>query len=109
MPKYVHVPRSESLQVVMNGCERCGGFPQTVGAIDGTHIPVIKPLVSGPGDFNRKGHYSVIMQAVVDFRGKFVDANIGWPGKCMLQGHWLILLCTSRQELVISSLIGPVT
>ena len=31
--------------------------------------------------FNCKCHYSALMQAVVDFRGLFMDINIGWPGK----------------------------
>ena len=48
MPKYVCVPQSGSLQEVIDGFERRWGFPQTVGASDGTRIPVIKPLEVGP-------------------------------------------------------------
>ena len=52
-----------------------------MGAIDGTHIPIIKPDNNPSDCFNRKGFYSIIMQAVVDSRGLFLDAYIGWPGK----------------------------
>ena len=57
------------------------GFPQVPGAIDGTHIPIIS-LQENPSDYyNLKGFHSIIMQAVVDFRGLFLDTYIGWPGK----------------------------
>ena len=43
-------------------------FPNTFGAIDGTHIPITAPL-DGSRDFhNRKGWASVILQAVCDDR-----------------------------------------
>ena len=49
------------------------GFPQTAGAIDGTHIPIVKHHESASDYYNRKGYYSIQMQAVV------VDIYIGWP------------------------------
>ena len=52
-----------------NGFETERGFPQVVGAIDGTHIPIICPQERGSDYYNRKGYYSVIMQAVVDYQG----------------------------------------
>ena len=52
-----------------------------MGAIDGTHVLIIKPDNNPSDYFNRKGFYSIIMQAVVDSRGLFLDAYIGWPGK----------------------------
>ena len=65
----------------MIGWSCFAGFPQVVGAIDGTHIPILKPQESPSDYYNRKGFYSVIMQAVVSSRGYFFDVNIGWPGK----------------------------
>ena len=81
MPRYVRIPSDASLREIIDGFQRRWGFPQTVGAIDGTHIPILKPQESAADYYNRKGYYSVIMQAVVDFRGLFMDVNIGWPGK----------------------------
>ena len=81
MPKYVHIPEGNSLREVICGFEERWGFPQTVGAIDGSHMPILKPNDSASDYYNRKGYYSILMQGVVDFRGVFIDVNIGWPGK----------------------------
>ena len=81
LPKCVRLPQNEYLRQTLNGFQSRWGFPQTVGAIDGTHIPIMCPLDSGTDYYNRKGYYSMLMQAVVDFRGIFIDVNIGWPGK----------------------------
>lgn len=82
IPKYVTVPKGEQMSINVEGFEARWGFPQTAGAIDGTHIPILKPKGnSGPDYYNRKGFYSIVMQAVVDFRGRFMDIYLGWPGK----------------------------
>ena len=79
--RFVQIPSGECLDEDIAGFEQERGFPQTVGAIDGTHIPIICPKESGSDYYNRKGFYSVIMQAVVDYQGLFVDIYVGWPGK----------------------------
>ena len=81
MHKYVHVPNTDILQEIVNGFESQWGFPQAVGAIDGSHIPIIKPLQSASDYYNRKGYYSILIQGLVDYRGLFMDVIIGWPGK----------------------------
>ena len=79
--KYVKIPKGDKLKELVENFELTKGFPQAVGAIDGTHILIIHPEQS-PADYcNRKGYYSIIMQGVVDFRGVFMDVYIGWPGK----------------------------
>ena len=40
MPAYVRVPDHHDLKVVMDELENRWGLPQTVGAIDGSHIPI---------------------------------------------------------------------
>ena len=81
LPRYVHFPEGTRLREVVDGFEACWGFPQVAGAIDGTHIPIISPQENPSDYYNRKGFHSIIMQAVVDFRGLFLDTYIGWPGK----------------------------
>ena len=76
LAKYVHFPQGESLRDIIAGFKHKWGFPQTVGAIDGTHIPIVKPQESGADYYNRKGYYSILMQAVVDFRCLFLDIYI---------------------------------
>ena len=72
MSKYVKMPQDEHLREVIDGFERRWGFPQTVGAIDGTHMPILKPQDSASDYFNRKGYYSILTQAVVDYKGFFL-------------------------------------
>lgn len=80
MSLYVRVPSADGLKVVIDGFENRWGFPQTCGA-DRSHIPILKSKESASDYYNRKGYYSITMQAVVDFRGIIIDINIGTPGK----------------------------
>nr|XP_048681303.1 uncharacterized protein LOC125624539 [Caretta caretta] len=57
------------------------GFPNCGGAIDGTHIPILAPAHLASEYVNRKGYFSMVLQALVDHRGCFIDINAGWPGK----------------------------
>ena len=81
LPQYVRIPQGDKLKEITDGFETFWGFPQAAGAIDGSHIPIVHPDESASDYYNRKGYYSVIMQAMVDFRGLFMDVYIGWPGK----------------------------
>jgi hypothetical protein len=56
------------------------GFPQCIGAIDGTHIPIAKPK-NNPTDYiNKSFTYSLNVQAVCDFKYQFLNVDISWPG-----------------------------
>ena len=55
-------------------------IPQTVGAIDGTHIEINSPTGGSKIDyFNRKQRYSISTQAVVGGKLKFLDIATGYP------------------------------
>ncbi|XP_070406843.1 uncharacterized protein [Nothobranchius furzeri] len=53
---------------------------ECVGAIDGSHIPIIAPQEFHTDYFNRKGWHSIIIQGIVDGRGMFWNVNAGQPG-----------------------------
>ena len=78
---HVRFPTGQTLKQVIRGFDAKSGFSQVAGAIDGTHIPIIRPQVNATHYFNRKGFHSLVMQAVVDFRDVFTDVYIGWPGR----------------------------
>ncbi|CAM4587029.1 unnamed protein product [Lepidochelys kempii] len=57
------------------------GFPNCGGAIDGMHIPILGPDRQGSQYINRKGYFSMVLQALVDHKGCFTNISVGWPGK----------------------------
>ena len=50
------------------------------GAIDGTHIKIIAPEVDAVDYFSRYQQHDMIVHGVVDGKGKFLDAVVGFPG-----------------------------
>ena len=55
------------------------GFVQCAGAIDGSYIPVRAPVKNHTDYNNRKGWYSIIVQAVVDRNYLFCNVYSCWP------------------------------
>ena len=51
---------------------------QAFGCIDGTHVPVRRPLVNSQYYFCYKQYFSLSVQAICDYRGYFMDVE--WPG-----------------------------
>lgn len=60
LPRYVKIPQGEP-------CKDRLGFPQTVGAVDGTHIAIIRPVENATDYYNRKGFHSIIMLIIVEY------------------------------------------
>jgi hypothetical protein len=74
-------PTDEQFAEIAEGFQHRWGFPQCVGAIDGSHIPIIAPQEHRNEYYNRKGWYSMQLQAVCDHRYRFWDIEVGWPGR----------------------------
>ena len=73
--------RGIDFQRIINGFQRKWNFPQCLGAIDGTHIPIKAPLIHHGDYYNRKSFHSVILQGVCDSQCCFTDVFAGWPGR----------------------------
>lgn len=80
LKKYISFPAGDRLQEVVQGFQSKWGVPQCVGAVDGCHIPVSAPTMCHTDYYNRKGWYSVIIQAVADLNYLFTDIYVGWAG-----------------------------
>ena len=78
--KLIKWPSGDILEENVAAFEQRWGFPQVVGTVDGTHIPIMRPKKYHTDYFKRKQFYSIVMQAVVDSSYMFIDIYIGWPG-----------------------------
>ena len=78
--QYIQFPVGDKLTAVIDGFKATWNVPQCAGAIDGSHIPVKPPACNHTDYYNRKGWYSVVLQAVVDHQYLFRDVMVGWPG-----------------------------
>ena len=55
-------------------------FPNCIGAIDGYHVKIKKPVEHPTDYYNRKGNYSILIQGLCDGQGKFLSISCGHPG-----------------------------
>ncbi|KAL8607070.1 hypothetical protein ACOMHN_005096 [Nucella lapillus] len=80
LPEFVSFPQGERLQKVVTGFEQKWGFPQCVGVVGETHIPVMPSAADREDYVNAKGWCSVHGQCIVDHQLLFTDVFVGWPG-----------------------------
>jgi DDE superfamily endonuclease len=59
--------------------EKLGGLPGVIGAVDGTYIPIPRPVNDQQSYFNRKKFHSITLQAVCTSDYAFTDCYVGWP------------------------------
>ena len=77
MKRYTKFPVGQALNEVVDGFKDTWDFPNCGGAIDGCHIPMAAPVEFHTDFYNRKGWYSMIIQAVADHKYRFTDIYTG--------------------------------
>lgn len=78
--KYIVWPNKEEKSKISNYFETKKGFKNCIGAIDGCHITINRPLENEDSYVNRKGYHSILLQGVVDHTGRFIDIYCGEAG-----------------------------
>ncbi|XP_012673802.2 putative nuclease HARBI1 [Clupea harengus] len=80
--KYIKLPFTEpEAKDLVVGFHRAHGLPQCLGAVDGTHVEFKPSSSSISMDYvNSNGKPSLNVQAVCDYKYRFMDVVIKWPG-----------------------------
>ena len=62
-PQYIQFPRQpQELTAIKQEFHRLAGFPNVIGAIDGTHIAIKSPSTTEEAYVNRKGAHTINVQ-----------------------------------------------
>jgi hypothetical protein len=78
---YVYLPNDENgFRLLKQGFYERGRFPNVLGAVDGTLIPIKKPSTDEHLFVSRKGFHAINMQGVSDANMKFLSVTIKFPG-----------------------------
>jgi hypothetical protein len=74
-------PTTELLEKSARDYEHVWNIPNCVASINGKHVRIKCPKLSGSSYFIYKGFFSVILQGLVDARYKFLSVDVGAFGR----------------------------
>ena len=63
----------QRIEAMASEFEELKGIPYIIGAVDGSHIPIIAPKVDSGSYYCHKGFYSALLQGIVDCKCLFWD------------------------------------
>lgn len=103
-PKYISLPKTEEeMRELVVKIEPRHGFPQAFGCVGRTHIPIQQPLENSHDFYSYKMKYTLNVQGICDFEGKFIDVDRRWPGSI----HGAKVFSNSRINCMIRDGILP--
>jgi len=66
-PQYIVWPTGNKIPEIVFGFSSISSFPDTIGAIDGTHINIPAPKENAEAYVNRKGRHSIQLQVIFKY------------------------------------------
>jgi len=57
-------PNEQEKVAIAHSFQRKCRISDVIGAVDGCHIKITRPKISGPSYMNRKGYYSLLLQGI---------------------------------------------
>lgn len=78
--QWISFPTRNSVQKARADWAERYSFPFAIGAIDCTHVPILKPSHHGDEYINRKGYASLNVQATCNAKEEFTSVDAQWPG-----------------------------
>lgn len=76
-PICLRLPTVQEFQNIADGFMNQLHFPNCIGAIDGRHCRIKKPLNSGSLFWNYQNFFSLVLMACCDADKRFIWANVG--------------------------------
>ena len=80
-PLHLQYPSTTKWISIANEYEKRWNFPNCLGAVDGKHIEIRKPINSGSRFYNYKKFNSIVLIASCDAKSRFIWFNLGDYGK----------------------------
>jgi hypothetical protein len=74
---FIQTPNKNRLRILAKDFERLHNIPYIIGAIDGSHISVLAPIIGGEDYYCHKSFHSALLQGIVDANCIFWDYEFG--------------------------------
>lgn len=84
-------PDNITINEIVQGFFNISAFPNVLGIMATTHIPILTPKDHPEVFVNRKKSHTIVLQTICDHTMKFMDCYTGWPGSV----HDSVVLCES--------------
>ena len=86
--KFIRWPSANVMDKFVQEFQNLHNIPYVVGAVDGSHIPIITPRLHAADYYNRKGFHSILLQGMVSSKCLFWNYDIGWAGSMHDANLW---------------------